>query len=319
MLDKIEKLIDNNKQEKRVQYKCVNPVFRTEKYKELYWSYYPFFAQYYFEANPTYSFEYRTIEDLARYSIVMLRDGFLSLASFFLHNPRPPEYFLTTILIPKKYESLVPKSWIGHVACYQIKHKRKEIKPSENLILFGSALNENNLGKKALLPDDVLKAISSKNVYCFCPTRKSLLAEEEESFKGLHTDLVASVAGINSDAKFFENFDSFGAAIKKIGRSQFFHLDQSELVSHDHFFNHYLLADGHTPFMDLQTDESPSGKSLQYDLSLNHYVEVTELMHVESIFPEILMDFKMEKTAKREIYDLFKMKSIQSSYLKYFN
>lgn len=320
MLDRIEKYIQHNNKDKKIQYKATTPVFKNEIYKELYWSYYPFFFKYYFEANPAYSFEYRSMEEIGKFPVAMLRDGYLGVLSFFFNHPKPNPYFISILIISKKYEKLVPKAWSKQVAFYEIKNRKTYQAKSHNLVMFGSTVPENFWGKNEMLPQDLVKNINSfENIYCFQPTRKSLLVEEEKNFSADHIKLATQIARLVGDkAHFYENFQEFSKIFETVEPGQYFDLDQANLISADGFYQHFLMANKFCAFGSSGKDNKKND-CLSYNLSMYHKVEISVNTSSESLFPEIYLDYKMEKTSKKNIYDLFKLKSIKNFYLKHFS
>ncbi len=103
ILSRVDELIQNSANGD-IHYKKWNVDFRDQYFKDVYWSYFPITEKYFFEGNPTFLYEYRNFNDLARYPLIIVRDGFAGILDFFLNHPIPPEDFRTILLIPKKIQ-----------------------------------------------------------------------------------------------------------------------------------------------------------------------------------------------------------------------
>lgn len=99
---------------------------------------YPATHRYYFEGNPSFLNDYSGFLDMSRYPIIMLRDGLVTLADFFLKNHRPPESFDTVLLIDARFEAFVPKGWKDFVAFYYMDFPQSKA-PANSLILCALA------------------------------------------------------------------------------------------------------------------------------------------------------------------------------------
>ena len=81
ILNEIKSIINSNYLNSETLYNKWKVNFRDEHFEEIYWDNYPFMDKYYFEANPSYLYEYEDMFDLGRYPLVMLRDGLLGIFS----------------------------------------------------------------------------------------------------------------------------------------------------------------------------------------------------------------------------------------------
>ena len=151
------KILSMHNQE--ILYKKWDVRHRSKDFTDLYWLYYPNTDKYYFEGNPSFLYEYEHLDDLGRFPIVTVRDGYLGLVDFFISNPKPNKDFLTTLVIHKKYSRLVPKAWEDQIALYTVQPRNVQIKKNKKLIVHGYGVVENFL---KLTPEKLTAYIKDK-------------------------------------------------------------------------------------------------------------------------------------------------------------
>jgi hypothetical protein len=136
-----------------------NETFLSETAKSIYWRHLPLTENIYFELNPSFVFNYKSLVSMSRYQFVTLRDGFYGILYFFLKHPKPLEKMETTFLIPKKFKYLIPVYWKKNVLLYSFESLPRDTKASTTIV-FGTITNENFLKSSikskidGLAPDD---------------------------------------------------------------------------------------------------------------------------------------------------------------------
>ncbi len=104
--------------------------------------YTPATFDYFLELNPSFITQYKNLDNIAEYPVVMLRDGFLGIFYFFVKNPKPYKELKTLFLIPKKFSSLVPKFWKENVLFYSIKNIHQS-HPINHVYIYGALTSDN--------------------------------------------------------------------------------------------------------------------------------------------------------------------------------
>jgi hypothetical protein len=68
--------------------------------------------------RPLFLHQLKSVDVLSYFSPVLCKDGLLSLAHFFRHNPAPPSFEDTLLLVNRKFSAFVPEPWLPRVAYY---------------------------------------------------------------------------------------------------------------------------------------------------------------------------------------------------------
>jgi hypothetical protein len=317
ILDKIEEIILKN--EKGLLCEKGFNSFYSQDDKDNFWHYHPLNKDYYFEGNPSFTFEYRDIQEFVEYPIVMLRDGYAGLVSFFIKNPSPPEYLDTYLLIPKKFENLIPKQWEGKVACYHFENIKRDLS-RKNLIIYGHG-TEDVFWKEG--PQEKLASLKKmtdefnfEKTICLFPQRESKYSSGYEKSKKYDLALLK------------EMYRSFGFEIQHesdiiqfldrndISDFSFCSLDVNHIVYYDCYLKHKLYALGGIS-IDIEKYHIPED-SLRFSLSLNHEVVITQADLAKSIFPKIFISAKMNGFKDPKIESIFQSSEMKDIYLKNF-
>jgi hypothetical protein len=301
-----------------IHYKKWHVGFRDEYFKEIYWSYYPITQKYFFEANPTFLYEYRSIEDMQRYPLILVRDGFVGILDFFLVNPSPAKFFKTILLIEKKFEKLVPKQWLKQVAVYEVYSTKKEEAKKENLLIHGQGMEDlfwsDDLDKRIF---DIKKIASQyKNINFVISQRESLLSSSENKGKQHNLSLHKSI------------YEHFGFEVKinvdvqkelkllKFSNFGFINLDHTNGFVSDNYIDHFLYSKGG---VNLDAIETSNSYKEHYNLSPFHGVGLKELDAAKSVFAEFYLAYKMSNSGVTSIYGLYQSEKFKSLYYKHFS
>ena len=194
-LNKVKKLIEVSHDE-LILAKKWDIRHRSAIFKSAYDRMYPFAFRYYFEGNPSFLNDYANFLDMERYPLIMLRDGLVNLADFFLTNFRPPSSFRSMLLIPKRMEGIVPIGWKDQVAFYQCRFPLWQGQEAPRKVLVSGLLSNYTFWKDK--PETVFKDLRDKipqesKVEFFIPLRDRLVFDSVdeapcilESFKWLY-------------------------------------------------------------------------------------------------------------------------------------
>jgi len=317
MLNKIKEIIETNSSEE-ILYKKWDTHHRDEYFSKIYWSYFPITKKYFFEANPSFFYEYKGLFDLGRYPITLLRDGFLGILDFFLLHPQPPKDYVSIILIPKKFEKLIPKQWANQVAVYEVIGINVNEKAKENLIFHGLGVEENFWNESVESKLIKLKEISDEyqNVICLFPQRESMFSTREENEKNYALQLIKNTyknfgfeANLIMDInKFIEDF--------KFKNFTFKSLDGDNLFVCDNYLDHFFFQQNGVRLNESRIENKE--EKLTYKLSLNHQIEITKYNSEESVFSDFFVNHKILKRTT-SIYELFKYPEVKENYLKHFS
>ncbi len=318
-LNKISELIEHINPEQNLLYKKWNIQHRDELFTQLYWSHHPMTEKYYFEANPSFYYEYKNIFDLGRYPIVMLRDGFLGILEFFLLHPKPHKDIDTTLLIPKQFECLVPKLWENQIASYNIYQKNpREDEKADQIFIYGTPTEELFIRKShAEMAKEISEVIKPYKEYkIYFPIRDSILSNAEGKEKLFYIKFVKEIyRHVGFDANIF--FHHIHENLKSLEgkKFDFYNLDKSKILIEDNYLDHFLYSIGGKNY--IETTKISSG--LNYDLSKGHAIEIQEIDFTKNCFSEFFLNFKLTGQRTRSIYEIFKDKTIRELYLKNFS
>lgn len=318
-LNKISEMLENINPEQNLLYKKWNIQHRDELFTQLYWSHHPMTEKYYFEANPSFYYEYKNIFDLGRYPIVMLRDGFLGILEFFLLHPKPHKDIDTTLLIPKQFERLVPKPWESQVASYNIYQKKREtFTKADHIFIYATPTEELFINRSpaemAKEISEVIKSYASYQIYF--PIRDSILSDQAGKEKLFYIEFVKEIyRHVGFDANIL--FHHIHESLKFLeGKSfDFYNLDESKMLIEDNYLDHYLYSVGGSNYI----ESSRVNDGLTYDLSKGHGIEIQEIDFSKNCFSEFFLNFKLTGQRTRSIYEIFKDKKIRELYHKNFS
>lgn len=270
MLDKVLRRIESFEGMDTVADKWNVPILGEEISKRMS-QYYPLILPYFLELNPSFVFQYQSLETMFSYPMVMLRDGYYGLSYLFLRNTKFPKNIDTIFLIPKKFSCLIPESWSKNVLLYSFEFD-KEKRDLKRQIVYGYGADENFLRETA---EEKVKKIIDKNIPL------SLLSGYRYNFLEGSVDRVDRFYEVHSclseyyGASFnlVDNFNkqSFGA----VGREDSFKsLDDDHFTIYDDFLQHYFAATG---ALNLNHNEQTKSKdALKINLSLYHKIVIEE-------------------------------------------
>ncbi len=320
ILSRVDELIQNSANGD-IHYKKWNVDFRDQYFKDVYWSYFPITEKYFFEGNPTFLYEYRNFNDLARYPLIIVRDGFAGILDFFLNHPIPPEDFRTILLIPKKFEGLIPKQWGQYVGSYIIKSKREMSDSAKSeVIIHGLGVEDLFWGEAFLDRIKELKKIASEysKVTFLIPQRESLLSDSSNQgkkynlllHKYLYENFGFEIKTENDSEKFIKNY--------KNNNFCFFNLDNNNGFVFDNYIDHHLWSKGGIKLEEKKEKSQWSHKSLEYDLSPFHSICIDEVDLNISRFPEFFLPFRLSGAKSSSLYSVYQNENFVKLFNKYF-
>jgi hypothetical protein len=193
--------------------------------RDIYWRHMPSAERFYTELNASFIVDYLNIQSMATYPVIMLRDGFYGLLYFFLRNPKPIENFETLILIPSKFEFLIPKGWGKNTLLYEFEYSNNE-EVYKSGIITGTPTKENFLMKTA---EQKLSNSLTRNIDIQCNVYG------RDRYLSLHVN----------EQNYFHDYKK--ALYKKFGfniiaHNEYKHLDWSMV---DHSYGFYNLDSDH--------------------------------------------------------------------------
>ena len=317
-LNKIKHIIMDSNPDQDILYKKWNIEHRDQFFTELYWSWHPQTEKYFFEGNPSFSYEYRNLFDMGRYPIVMLRDGFVGCLDFFFIHPSPPKDFKSLLLIPKKYEAIVPSSWKGQVGCYEIKQRQARYDEKSHIFLFGYPTEALFLRQS---PRELAESIGDllqdfQEYSFFLPIRESKMSKEKVKLKAHYIEFLKELyRRIGFDVRLeFNNYQKMTRELQ--GRPfKFLNLDREKFVIYDNYIDHHLFSIGGEC---LVTPTLKEQEELSYQLSNNHYVSISEVDYSKNAFGQFFLHFKVNGMKLRSLYDIFKSDKIRELYFETF-
>ncbi len=302
-----------------IHYKKWNVDFRDQYFKDVYWSYFPITEKYFFEGNPTFLYEYRNLNDIARYPLVTVRDGFSGILDFFLNNPTPPEDFRTLLLVPKKFEGLIPKQWNEYVGSYNLKSKKERSHSSnEEIIIHGLGVEDLFWNEKFSKKIKELKNLVddfSKTTFLI-PQRESLLSDRSNQnkkynlllHKHLYENFGFDINTENDSEKFINNY--------KRSNFCFVNLDQNNGFVFDNYIDHYLWSKGGIKLEEEFRDE---GEQLEYDLSPFHSICISDVNSDLCSFPEFYLTYRISGARRSSLYSVYQNEKFVNLFNKYYS
>lgn len=319
ILDKLHKIISHEQGQFDSLYSKWKPNYQDEYFEKIHWDFYPFLEKYYFEANPSYFYEYKNLLDIGRYPVVMLRDGFLGVLSFFFKYHTPSDDLDTIILVHRKFEKLVPRNWNGRVALYDIV-PRSDIpkKNNDSLVIYANPVAE-------LLWDEDIKTIFKryaepinryKNVSCIFPTRTlSIYGKNKPSQDCSYNLLAQAKTMISSIVSVYPSFDIF-MNVNKTAKFDFLNLDEAKIFNADNFVDHLLYSHGHQNMREFLTETEAH---LGYNLSMGHQVRIFDCDVENSEFKKYYFHYKAEPQRFAGLYSVGEVPEIEHLYQQHFN
>jgi len=321
ILNEVKTIIESGYPHTDVLYSKWKVKFRDEHFEKIYWDCYPFMDKYFFEANPSYLYEYEDMFDLGRYPLVMLRDGFLGILDLFFLHPKPPKDFASIILIHKKFEKLVPKMWLKHTACYQVlPRKEDKIFNTENqdLLIYGHATSETYWDQniETIFKNLEQKIEKFKHLYFLLPHRNVELVRSGSSLFKNYIDLARYVVDKFPDkARLFNDINTFLEIFKKKNFS-FYNLDSAKIFNADNNLDHRFYSKNWTNISEVSYDQKE--EDLEFNLSIGHKVVISNVNVEDNKFSEFYLNYKMSGKKTTSIYELALMSSIKETYQKSF-
>lgn len=314
MLNKIKSIIDSNSNDE-ILYKQDQINHRDDFFTKIYWSYAPFTSKYYFEGNPAFLYEYKNLFDMGRFPITLVRDGFLGILDFFLIHPLPKKDYRSILLIPRKFQYLVPKQWVGQVALYEVNLKKTFTqKNKDNLIVVGYPAEETFVNTS--IEDKVKELVEIsreyKNVEFVLPQRESYLStslkQANEKYSLELYKYIYKYFGFEKEIHY--DIDKFFIKTK-LKNYSFLQLDSDNLFINDNFMDFYLTSQNAFPLH--LKENTHKEEALKYDLSLNHEINIFDFDASKSKFNSFYVAYRMNRKTS-SIYELFNYDEIREIY-----
>lgn len=322
-LNKVRTMIQNY-EESDILYKKWDIRHRDEYFSRVYWNQMPALEKYFFEANPSYFYEYQNMFDIGRYPLVMIRDGYVGILDFFFMHPVPTKDMPTIFMIPKKYKRLVPKKWKEQVVFYTIEENKKSEDTKKLLIVHGPGL-EDVFWKRT--PEDIVSDLANlsteyKKVYLLLPQRDSFLSTPKEQRNLYWLQLIKNVyKHFGFDVQMSLEISAFLKKLeskKVLSNFSFINIDQNQVFNADNYIDHYLWSKGGHRIELEKENVLPNSDEVEYSLSPFHKIKISEYDVEESLFGEFYIIFKMMRKEGSSIYDIYQSRKFKELFIKYF-
>ena len=316
ILNKIKNIIDTNTNEE-ILYKKWSTNNRDELFTQIYWNYSPITSKYFFEGNPAFFYEYKDLFDMGRYPITMIRDGFLGILDFFLVHPKPIKDYQSILLLPQKYEALIPTNWKDQVALYSLELNEKFVeKNKDHLVVYGYSTEEMYLKSDIEERVKELKADAEKykKIDFIFPQRDSLLSSEKvKSTSKFSLDLYKNIYKyFGFETEIHHDIDKFFVK-NKLENFTYINFNKDKVLINDDFMDYYLISANAYPLN--MNHYNSNEKNLSYNLSLNHKVVIREFDSSKSKFNELYVNHRMKRKTS-SIYELFNYSEVKESFQK---
>lgn len=209
-------------------------------YKAMYTKY-PLNEKYFFELNPSFVYEYQSIDTMATLPFVMLRDGFFGLFYLFLKYPKLPEKTDTVFLIPSKFSYLIPKKWKDNILIYDFEYTKKNEHKNKSII-YGNISQENFINKTVEEKFHNIFPKAKENILVSTFREYGFLQSHNESAlnlefqKSLYKNLGFDVKRYNTYREEIFSFvdDSYS----------YFNIDSDHFLIYDDYLNHFFASKG---------------------------------------------------------------------------
>jgi len=160
-------------------------------------------------ARSLFLYQLKSLDALSYFSPMQVKDGIATLLGFFYEhqNPSSPEQQL---LIPKKFDSLIPKSWIEQIFLYEHKTIQRTESKRNKLVLIVSALDEKQISLPGL--DRLILKLTSYNTFSevnvIVMPQKSLFAQDKIMAFQIQLVLKIQKAWPHAQIKLLNDFNS---------------------------------------------------------------------------------------------------------------
>ena len=261
---------------------------------------YPFTHRYYFEGNPSFLNDYAGFTDMARYPLIMLRDGLVSLSAFFLTNHRPPSFCDTIFLIDGRFEPVVPKSWRERVAFYKVNFPTSS-SPKSSLVLCSVA--HHFLDYKD--SDKAFKQIKSKlraEPLFYFPLRERCVVQSVDETPYLQKGM-RSLYNEFGTSPYIETDNNKIMELPLKEGDEVWDLYEDLLFAPDNYLHHWFASKNvQAPSGDLEVPED----HIQYALSLHHSLSIYEPTEsLGSAYSEVAVSFKLSGASAQPTNEKF--------------
>jgi len=248
---------------------------------------YPLNEKYFFELNPSFVYEYPSIEAMLTFPFIMLRDGFLGLYYFFLKNPVLPKKSETIFLIPSKFSEIIPKSWKDNVLLYSFKYTNENLENSK-WMYYGNISREIYFKKK--LKDYIIP--KNKDYYFLSPLQ-SIGYHPSHSELELYMNFQNLLLEIsNFKAKIINTFreDELNFIDKTFTCEN---VDKNNFLIYDDYLTHFFASKGASiKVINTKNEKMKTIKTIK--LSQYHEIQIGELKDFSNKILEEKIDLKLK-------------------------
>lgn len=271
----------------------------SQAYYEAMYRKFPGNEKYFFELNPSFVYEYQSIDAMLGFPFVMLRDGYLGLTYFFLKYSKPPKNCETTFLVPAKFQDLVPEAWEDDILLYNFDYQSK-LKSSKKLVLYGSIGYETFLTKKI---DEKLLDLPEAKEYLLLSTLREWgfiqTHPEAQRYLNFQQELLKKA---NFNLKSFNEFrpDYFNFINSEYS---FKNLDDDNFIIFDDYLTHYLSATGAANINDSKSPEVDIIDS--FNLSPYHKINLGKPKSLSNNILKKKIDLKLKAIPLNPLSEVF--------------
>ena len=257
--------------------------------KEVYWRYKPMTESYFSELNASFVLEYAGMMSISTYPFITLRDGYLGILFFFLRNPKPPMFFSTQILVPAKFEKLIPKTWKENVLVYEMIYEKTE--DTKKGLFYGLPAKENFAVDTA---KEKLKRAFSKNmeIHSLVSPRDRLFNNNENEQIYYHDFTKELYKKYGFDVTIHSEFRpmEWSSTISQYG---LFNLDSDNFFVYSDYLTFFFCSRGATYLNKPKELIREEDVLKEIKLSMYHSMRIKEVGEFSNYFASLLIKAKM--------------------------
>ena len=263
---------------------------------------YPIWQDYYHELNPGFLFRIGKTDYLNFFPMLTVRDGAVSFASFILKNPPSAKKIKTQFIIhPEMARFLPPQLKTQYFAWNVYQKKQIQISEAKKILLTGFA-NAQSLPSEAALRAKlslVSKAPADCPIEIFMPIRNDPFSERwlENQTPMKIMEMIKGAIG-NRNLRLLVTREM----MERSNWNETYCLDlmDNNFVVSDSYLNHFIASRGGTT--SAFSSQSNPEAFFEFDLSLNHKLQIGPLPDVESIYTEMIF-YQKRSTVSDYIMD----------------
>ena len=236
----------------------------------------PFANDYFHPLNPSFLYEYNSLESMLEFPLITARDGVSTLFDFFQNYPEPkmhgPHLLISHFLSP-----LIPSSWQNNCLAYNIFSFENLNSDLNKILLFG--LSSTSYTNREVIKEKLLSKILPSEVHLMLFVEDDPFYEPKREIVDNCFPLMHEISrNIDGRKVIFHTYESF-LQLNDLDEFYFLDLQENNFVLSDNSITQYLLSRGAKPWEKYQCASHPL---LSLNLSPYHQLQIENLKPSDS-------------------------------------